>query len=392
VAVTRTLFRRLPLSLVLLTVLTLANPASGWAQADRRDVIKHFTVSTDSGPLFITGGPACGLRHGPTARAVDCDLWFTEFGGRKVGRMTRTGQITEFPATGTLPASSSGGWITVGPDGNLWSTLGSFPLPTYSGAAIVRTTPAGKVTVFPLPDGSSGPNGIITGPDGNLWFTEINAQKIGRITPAGRLTEFSLPAGIPAKTGPHEITAGPDGNLWFTIPGANQVARMTARGVVTEFQLPPPPTGTYGAAENPPTRRPASITVGPDGNLWFTERDSGRIGRMTPAGSYTDFSLPYDRGSAGMDMGEIGAGDDAIWFTEQHSKCIGRITPDGAVQEFADSPAPTSNPGSNLTVGPDGDLWFNEWVFQSPSDIIARMNPKALARAGTPCPPPASVS
>ena len=34
---------------------------------------------------------------------------------------------------------------------------------------------------------------------------------------------------------------------------------------------------------------PAGITAGPDGNLWFTESDASRIGRITPAGVASEF-------------------------------------------------------------------------------------------------------
>ena len=48
---------------------------------------------------------------------------------------------------------------------------------------------------------------------------------------------------------------------------------MAATGQVTEFPLP-----TAGA-------QPFAITAGPDGNLWFTEGGSQKVGRITPAGS-----------------------------------------------------------------------------------------------------------
>ena len=34
---------------------------------------------------------------------------------------------------------------------------------------------------------------------------------------------------------------------------------------------------------------PSGITAGPDGNLWFTEFDGSRIGRITPAGVASEF-------------------------------------------------------------------------------------------------------
>ena len=76
---------------------------------------------------------------------------------------------------------------------------------------------------------------ITAGPDGNLWFTEEGANKIGRITPSGRITEFPIPT---ASSGPDGITAGPDGNLWFTEGAANKIGRITPTGAITEFPIP----------------------------------------------------------------------------------------------------------------------------------------------------------
>jgi hypothetical protein len=38
--------------------------------------------------------------------------------------------------------------------------------------------------------------------------------------------------------------------------------------------------------------RPYTIVTGPDGNLLFTESDLGKIGRITPDGTITDFPIP----------------------------------------------------------------------------------------------------
>ncbi len=70
----------------------------------------------ESRPDGITAGP-------------DGNLWFTESGGNKIGRITPSGQITEFPLpTGiTKPYYPIG--ITAGPEGNLWFTWYSPPPP-----------------------------------------------------------------------------------------------------------------------------------------------------------------------------------------------------------------------------------------------------------------------
>ena len=44
------------------------------------------------------------------------------------------------------------------------------------------------------------------------------------------------------------------------------------------------PTPTPGSS-------PLSITSGPDGNVWFTEKAVNKIGQITPSGSVTEFPI-----------------------------------------------------------------------------------------------------
>lgn len=120
--------------------------------------------------------------------------------------------ITEY-AVPTNASGSSG--ISAGPDSNLWFA-------EYSGQQIARITPAGVITEFP----SGGyPYQITKGPDGNLWFTGDYGNLVGTITTSGVITEFAVPTG---SSRPFGITAGPDGNLWFTENAANKIGRVTA--------------------------------------------------------------------------------------------------------------------------------------------------------------------
>jgi virginiamycin B lyase len=85
-------------------------------------------------------------------------MWFTELLGPKIGRITTTGSVTEFPVT-------------------------------YANAA---------------------PNGITTGPDNALWFTDLQAERVGRMTTSGSLTSYPV-----LTSEGWDIVTGPDGNLWF---------------------------------------------------------------------------------------------------------------------------------------------------------------------------------
>ena len=133
----------------------------------------------------------------------------------------------------------------------------------FTGGKIGRITPQGVITEVAIPTPNSGPRALSAGSDGNIWFSEFNAGKIGRMTLDGKVTEFDLPG---ANRGPGDITAGADGNMWFVelngraddrVVDGNRVGRITLAGVVTEFPMP----------SN--TGSPVNIAVGPDRNIWL---------------------------------------------------------------------------------------------------------------------------
>ncbi|MGD0452960.1 MAG: hypothetical protein ABSB69_05130 [Solirubrobacteraceae bacterium] len=172
-------------------------------------------------------------------------------------------------------------------------------------------------------------------------------------SPVGTVTFFST--GITAKAHPSSITAGPDGNLWFTESEGNRIGRITPTGTVTEF--------TAGIS---PNSQPESITAGPDGNLWFTEASGNRIGRITPSGAVTEFAEGITTGSKpfGITVGP----DGNVWFTENAGNRIGRITPTGKVTEFV---VKGGGAPQGIAQGPDGNLWFTEFA----GNRIGRITP-----------------
>jgi streptogramin lyase len=292
------------------------------------------------GALAPPAQPA-GIVAGP-----DGNLWFTELVGNKIGRITPSGQITEF-STGLSPGASPAD-ITAGPDGALWFT-------ELNGDRIGRITTSGTITEFStgLSAGAE-PLGIAAGPDGNLWFTEFSAAKIGQITPSGVIQEFST--GLTPGSQPAEIAAGPDGALWFAEFGAAQIGRITTSGVITEFS-----TGiTPGAG-------PAGIVTGPDGALWFTEHNVGQIGRITTAGSVTEFSAGLNPMGG---MGGIVVGPDgALWFTEFDGNQIGRITTSGQATQLSAGIPPNAHP-TDIALGPDGNLYFTEFDANGIAQVL----------------------
>jgi virginiamycin B lyase len=140
---------------------------------------------------------------------------------------------------------------------------------------------------------------------------------------------------------PYGITVGPDRNIWFVERGTWRIGRITLKGAITELPLP---QGVYAVRH---------ITAGPDGNMWFAARDG--IGQMTPAGTVKLFPLPKDHTPLGITAGA----DGAIWFTDSGpglTKFIGRLTLAGEITEI-----PLEQQGSinEVVVGPDKAIWFD---------------------------------
>jgi streptogramin lyase len=317
---------------VLVSLSAVSNDAHALA------TITEFPVTAFSGP-----GPITGSTNGY--------VWFAELDDDAIGRISPAGQVTEYPLPGSFQEPRG---IAAGPNGTVWFTQTG----SHTGSeGIGRITASGGITEFALPDGSL-PFGIAMGPDGNMWFTEVGRWRIATITPSGTVTE--LP--VTLHNEPLNIVSGPDGALWFTEDGivnggTGAIGRLTTSGDLSEYLLPTPPGHDSGAGD---------IAVGPDGNLWFTwvsldptqplSTASHSVGRITPSGTITEFSVSA---GGGWPPGGIASGPDGnLWFAQGHANAIGRLSPSGTLTEYS-VPTPGGFP-VDVTVGSDGNVWFSE--------------------------------
>jgi streptogramin lyase len=260
-------------------------------------------------------------------------------------RWLMSNNIVEYtiPTSGVNPSE-----LVTGSDNNLWVTWGSPNNP------LLKVSPVGSMTAMA--------GGTITfssydvsGP-GGLWYTGIQPSAggtgpqspggtsglVGLMTTTGTDTQYILAN----SNDPRGITVGPDGNLWFTEHDLGKIAKITTSGTVTEYAIPTANSG------------PQDITLGANNELWFTESTANKIGEVTTGGSFTEFAVPTSNSNP-YDITE--GADGNIWFTENNGVGkIGRSTRTGTITEFSTQLGLGRPTGINS--GPDGNLWFTEYT------------------------------
>jgi streptogramin lyase len=226
--------------------------------------------------------------------------------------------------------------------------------PPVPGAVLGPDVKAGEssgVKYFtPYPDGRGEFTDIASDASGNAWFT--GQYSIGRLTPDGVLTQFPLPSVVGVY-----IVRGPDGNMWFNTQSG--LGRITPSGDVKLFANSVAPSTFY------------EVVLGGEGNLWFTEPDTGKLAKSTTAGAITE----YDAGVALLlphlplrDTLAVAANGDA-WFTggrtDGGAPWTGkRIAADGTVRTYA------TEPYASVAVDDAGGAWFTEAVAGATSELV----------------------
>ncbi|HEV8062133.1 MAG TPA: Ig-like domain repeat protein, partial [Gemmataceae bacterium] len=227
-----------------------------------------------------------------------------------------------------------------------------------SGVNIAAPTSA-TIREFAVPTPNSGLDFMAAGPDGNVWFEDVGSGDLAEITPAGQV----IPVPTPLPVG--DFVFGPDGNIWFAgdfTNGESYIGEMTPSGTLLhDYAIRSSACGHIAG-----TSTALVLTLGPDGNIWYTEPyvTSDVVGRLTPSGQITEFSIGFDAD------GIVTGPDGNLWFTATSVNDIGRITPTGSITIF-DNPVatvPSAFRYTGMIAGPNGNLWM------ATANTIAEMN------------------
>lgn len=289
---------------------------------------------------------------GRIVTAPDGTMWFTEEDANKVGKVTPSGQVTEFAFPAEFPGTTRLKDLDVAPDGTVWVLY-------ESGERVRHMNPDGSVIADGQLDSSGRPYGeqVRVGPDGTAWITmSYDENYIVRVVGTTIYSDPNAPGcedslgeaadgsmwcregdglihvngtasgGVRYPAGkfaayPYAIAAGPVGSIWFgryfsgtmfTSPDDGEVGYLdAATSQVTAFN-----TGSRTA--------PSDLVQGPDGNMWFTSIGAaagiGHIsakgrGALTAIGGYEPESLTF-------------AKDGSVFATDPTNNVIIRVTTD----------------------------------------------------------------
>ena len=189
---------------------------------------------------------------------------------------------------------------------------------------------------------------MVEAPDGKLYFTVYDLPPadgkgaVGRVNPNGT----GLETAVVNDGHPLDLTVGSDGNVWFTINGPpGKVGRITPASPLA-FQTGTVPGGVQG---------PRGIVAAPDNNLYVLGGESGKIWRVTTgaAPAITEVAT----GQNGPSFGEVGP-DGRVWFTRFEGDSVAALDPvTGAVS--LDVPV-TGSPW-DVAFGGDGKAYVSRF-------------------------------
>jgi streptogramin lyase len=223
----------------------------------------------------------------------------------------------------------------------------------------------GETRRFPIPDGGLplggvfaragspltpnasahvGPHSLQTAPDGSIWVTLALGNQLGRFDPK---TEQWAIHSMTEGFYPHTLRIDAAGRVWFTIAASNHIARFDP--ATETFETIRLPAATWGQA--------LALRLLP-AMLWLSSRVEIDSSAAAEGSSFAP--VPY-----GIDI----APDGDVWFSQLNLHKIGRIDPESLEVELVDTPFTAPR---RLRFDSRGRLWIPGFS----SGVISRFDPE----------------
>jgi virginiamycin B lyase len=171
-------------------------------------------------------------------------------------------------------------------------------------------------------------------------FMWLSASALGEV-----VLEYNTPT---PDSSPSDLAFDAEGNLWFTELNANRIGKLipsqakslTSQGIV-EYELPHP------------NSKPQYLTIAKNGMIWFTE-GANRIGSLDPkTGTIKEYDIP----SPHSEPHEILEGPKGfIWFLEFQTNKVGKLDP--KTGKIIEIPIGPGNPHALVRV--ENKIWYTQ--------------------------------
>lgn len=189
----------------------------------------------------------------------------------------------------------------------------------------------------------------------------------------GSITQYSVPSTW-SYVQPDNLTLGSDGNIWFTSKHYwSVIGKLT------------PSSGTFKSHGSAGGTGALAITSGPNGNIWFgdianTQFGTGRVTEMSTNGVVLNqYGAPGAGYSAPKAM--TTGPDGSLWYIASDSS-MASISASGASTSYAPA-LPSGQAGtvsiSSLAAGPDGNIWYTIVVPGSYKNAIGKISPSGTS-------------
>ncbi|HUO08131.1 MAG TPA: hypothetical protein VM008_07525 [Phycisphaerae bacterium] len=235
------------------------------------------------------------------------EIWFAVAAsdGNSVGRLIANKQFEEITAGSATPIRNL---TTSG--GRLWFSRGANEIDGLDAT--------GKEITITIP-GLRTLTGLSAGNHGRVWFAGVNLQDegvAGTIGSDGSVTMLYLPI-IPTS-----ITQEKRGDVF--VGGSGAIERISVNGSVTQMGVP--------------VSAPRELTVSGDGSLWFiNDPDTRQILQVTRNGNVRRYAVQLPTGALITSLSI--APDGELWFTATTNSAgwVGTFTTEGAPHRIATS-------------------------------------------------------
>ena len=263
----------------------------------------------------------------------------------------------------------------------------SFPVPQGDlplGGVFAAINPS-----VPNANAHVGPHSLQVAPDGAIWTTLALGNRLARFDPTSEeWTVHELQEGFY----PHTLRFDGRGRVWYTIAVSNHIGMYDpATDEHHAIRLPAPTwgqaiasrllpvalwlaervdlSGSLGGGEGIDAPVPYGIDVAPGGDVWFSQLNAHRIGRIDPDTFEVEIVETPFTGPRRLRFDREGK----LWIPGFSAGVVSRFDPE--TREFESWPLPIEPRGSEtpyaLNVAPDGGVW----VCGTNSDTLMRFDP-----------------